>query len=46
MSSTVSVIVSGTPSAVPEREPMLDRMSRRTTSLSVKMFGPLEPSPG
>ena len=42
----MSVTVSGTPAAVPEYEPKLDRMSRRTIALSVKTFGPFEPSPG
>ena len=46
MSSTVRVIVRGTPSAVPDSDPKLDVMSLRTTSLSVSTFGPFEPSPG
>ena len=35
-----------TPSAVPDASPKLFLMSRRTTPLSVRAFGPLEPSPG
>jgi hypothetical protein len=31
---------------VPEAEPKLVVMSRRTTPLSLKTFGPFEPSPG
>src|SRR5204863_1930161 len=30
----------------PEYDPKLERMSRRTTPLSVSTFGPFEPSPG
>src|SRR4051812_10141591 len=37
---------SGTPSAVPENEPKLDRMSWRTTPLWVSTSGPFDPSPG
>jgi hypothetical protein len=36
----------GTPSAVPDALPKLVVMSRRTMPLSVRTFGPLEPSPG
>ncbi len=39
-------MVVGTPSAVPEDEPKLLRMSLRTTPLSVRTFGPLDPSAG
>ena len=39
-------MVSGTPSAVPEAEPKLDRMSWRTTPSWVSTLGPFEPSPG
>ena len=46
MSVTVSSNVVGTPSAVPDADPMLLRMSLRTTSASVSTFGPLDPSPG
>jgi hypothetical protein len=45
-STTVSVIVSGMPSATPSAEPKLFVMSRRTTPLSLRTFGPFEPSPG
>ena len=41
-----SLTVSGTPVAVPENSPKLERMSLRTTPLSVSTSGPLEPSPG
>ena len=40
------LIVSGTPSATPLAEPKLDVMSLRTMPLSVRTFGPFEPSPG
>ena len=46
MSTTLSVIVNGTPVAVPADEPKLDRMSLRTTPFSASTFGPFEPSPG
>ena len=36
----------GIPAAVPERSPKLERMSWRTTPLSTRTLGPLEPSPG
>src|SRR5262245_31611044 len=39
-------MVNGTPSATPLAEPMLRVMSERTTPSWVRMFGPLEPSPG
>src|SRR5262245_13130622 len=42
----VSSIVSGTPSATPDAEPMLFVMSLRTTPSSVRMLGPFVPSPG
>ena len=45
-SRMASSIVSGTPSAVPDEPPKLDRMSLRTMPLSVSTFGPFEPSPG
>src|SRR5215210_6424269 len=45
-SSSVISTVAGTPSATPEASPKLLVMSRRTTPLSVRTFGPLEPSPG
>ena len=46
-STTSSSMESGTPSAaVPEAEPKLDRMSRRTTPSWVSTLGPFEPSPG
>src|SRR4029079_1862731 len=45
-STTFNLIVNGTPAATPPADPKLDRMSRRTTPLSVRTSGPLEPSPG
>src|ERR687898_2562844 len=39
-STTVRLIVNGTPSATPEAEPKLGRMSRRTMPLSVSTLGP------
>ena len=39
-------MVSGIPSATVEDVPKLNRMSWRTTPLSVRTLGPLEPSPG
>src|SRR5439155_468689 len=39
-------MVRETPSATPVPLPKLDRMSRRTTPLSVSTSGPFEPSPG
>jgi hypothetical protein len=39
-------MVSGTPSATPDAEPMLERMSLRTTPDSASASGPFEPSPG
>jgi hypothetical protein len=44
-SSVISTVV-GTPSATPEALPKLFVMSSRTTPLSVRTFGPLDPSPG
>src|SRR6476619_7517946 len=41
-----SLIVSGTPAAVPEYAPKLERMSARTTPLWLSTSGPFEPSPG
>ena len=46
MSCNVSSIAAGTPSAAPEEEPKLDRMSLRTTPDSMRTFGPFDPSPG
>jgi hypothetical protein len=46
LSRIVNSIVSGTPLAVADAEPMLDRMSARTTPAWVRMFLPFEPSPG
>ncbi len=46
VSTSDSVIASGTPSATPDALPMLDVMSLRTTPLSLSTSGPLEPSPG
>lgn len=46
MSVIVSSRVIGTPAAVAEPLPKLDRMSLRTTPDSVSTFAPLEPSPG
>jgi len=43
---TISSMVSGTPSAVPDALPKLDRMSPRTMPCSASTFGPLVPSPG
>jgi hypothetical protein len=45
-SSSVICTVVGTPSATPDASPKLLEMSRRTTPLSARTFGPLEPSPG
>src|ERR687897_3118384 len=45
-STTVRLTVNGTPSATPDAEPKLGRMSRRTMPLSVSTLGPLERSPG
>src|SRR6266545_260731 len=45
-STTVRLIVSGTPSAVPLADPKLERMSLRTMPDWVSTLGPLEPSPG
>src|SRR5207342_3194961 len=39
-------MVSGTPAAVPEYSPKLERMSARTTPLWPRTSGPFEPSPG
>src|SRR5438552_4005892 len=39
-------MVSGTPCAVPDDVPKLERMSLRTTPLCVRTSGPFEPSPG
>src|SRR5918999_4403355 len=44
-SSVISTVV-GTPSATPEALPKLFVMSPRTTPLSVRTLGPLDPSPG
>src|SRR6478672_9286794 len=41
-----SLIVNGTPAAVPEYAPKLERMSARTTPLWLSTSGPFEPSPG
>jgi hypothetical protein len=41
-----SLMVSGTPAAVVDEDPKLDRMSLRTTPLSFRTSGPFEPSPG
>jgi hypothetical protein len=46
VSSTVSLMVRGTPSATPDAEPKLRVMSLRTIPLSVSTLTPLEPSPG
>src|SRR4051794_39687410 len=46
LSTSLSFTVRGTPAAVVVDDPKLDRMSRRTTPLSVRTFGPFEPSPG
>ena len=46
VSTTVNEIVYGTPSATPLALPKLDRMSLRTTPLSVSTSAPFEPSPG
>jgi hypothetical protein len=45
-SRTVSLISSGTPSAVVVEEPKLERMSLRTMPESSSTLGPLDPSPG
>ena len=45
-SRTVSLMVSGTPSAVVVDEPKLERMSLRTMPESSSTLGPFEPSPG
>src|SRR5918995_1406822 len=45
-SSTVSVIVSGTPTATADADPKLVVMSLRTMPVSVRTLTPLEPSPG
>ena len=45
-SSSVIVTVVGMPSATPDASPKLFVMSWRTTPLSVRTFGPFEPSPG
>jgi hypothetical protein len=42
----VSSSVIGTPSAVPDEPPKLERMSLRTMPLCSRTSGPLEPSPG
>ena len=39
-------MVNGTPSATPDAEPKLERMSRRTMPSCVSTFTPFEPSPG
>jgi hypothetical protein len=44
--TSVSLMVSGTPAALPLALPMLARMSLRTTPLTLRMLGPLVPSPG
>src|SRR6187455_1474462 len=36
----------GTPSAAPDAEPKLERMSPRTTPSSARTFTPFDPSPG
>jgi hypothetical protein len=36
----------GTPSATPDAEPKLERMSLRTTPDSLSTLGPFDPSPG
>ena len=41
-----SVTVSGTPCATVDDDPKLAVMSLRTASLSVRTFGPFDPSPG
>ena len=46
VSSTVRLIVSGTPWAAPEAVPKLLVMSLRTIPLSVSTFTPFDPSPG
>jgi hypothetical protein len=46
VSSTLRVIVSGTPEATPEAVPKLLVISLRTMPLSVSTFTPFEPSPG
>lgn len=46
MSSTANRMVSGTPVAAVVDDPKLDRMSRLTTPLWVRMSGPFDPSPG
>ena len=46
VSSTVMVMVSGTPSATPEPVPKLLVMSLRTMPLSVSTLTPFDPSAG
>src|SRR5919108_1683934 len=46
LSSTVRFTCSGTPSATPDAEPKLDRMSLRTTPSWLRTSGPFDPSPG
>jgi hypothetical protein len=45
-SRTVSLMTSGTPSAVVVEEPKLERMSLRTMPESSSTLGPFDPSPG
>src|SRR2546426_7440656 len=42
----MSLMLSGTPWAMPDADPKLDRMSLRTTPLWVRTSGPFDPSPG
>jgi hypothetical protein len=46
VSTTFSLMVSGTPFATVDDAPKLDVMSLRTMPLWARTFGPLEPSPG
>src|SRR4051812_11882575 len=46
LSTTVRLIVSGTPVATPLAVPKLERMLLRTTPLCVSTLGPFVPSPG
>ena len=46
MSRTLSLMVSGTPSATPDADPKLLVMSLRTIPRSVRTLTPLDPSPG
>ena len=46
VSTTLSLMARGTPSATPLADPKLDRMSLRTTPSSVSTLTPFDPSPG